>query len=331
MRMQREVWGRRVTLAGLAGVVCGLAGCGSNVEPVRLPNSGAQPPVTAAPATGAGESRTSDIGPTPTTKPAQVPKHLVDADEFVREVGPMGTLYVRGGGKIIWPFIKGGPMCRTDCSGFLNELLTHSMGYGDADLQAWFGVERPLAKHWYGAMAAARGFDTIMRVERLSPGDFLAVAFPPGGEVTGHCMLIAAAPQKWTASAPVVEGLQQWAVEVIDASKTPHGEGDTRYLAMKPQLPAEPNRIEQVDRSIEPVEGVPPGGAPRHSSGLGRGTIRLYSDSNGNIAGYAWSLEGEARFKPGSEYKIVGGRWQVGFDPKTAPVTGEPVATGHVE
>ena len=81
------------------------------------------------------------------------------------------------------------------------------------------------------------------------------------------------------ASAPLVDGTAQYAIEVIDSSQSGHGPNDTRKLA---------------------------NGA--WADGAGIGTLRLYADAAGNITGYTWSTYSNSQYYPQDERHLVAGR-----------------------
>ena len=76
----------------------------------------------------------------------------------------------------------------------------------------------------------------------------------------GHIMLINKIPYQIMPIDPLVRNTQQWIVNVIDQTGSPHGKNDTRY--------------------INPNEKV---------TGLGSGNIRIYTDKHGELMGYSWS------------------------------------------
>lgn len=167
--------------------------------------------------------------------------------------------------------------CFTDCSGFGMALLNHYNGDIDGSFfDAWMYTSRPLAKQFHNAISIGHGFQQIDKVEDLIPGDFIAVEFGKNSGIaeqtgdTGHVMIVAEAPQKITAVAPLqpsgatVDNLyQQWSVLIHDESTSGHGSADTRYNTQE----------------------------NKYYEGLGKGPLRLYTKADGTLAGYAWSPE----------------------------------------
>ena len=87
---------------------------------------------------------------------------------------------------------------------------------------------------------------------------------------------------------PLVEGLQQWMLPVIDCSESGHGPQDSRH------------------------KKGPNGG---DHAGLGRGFLRLYSDQSGSIAGFTWSTLNVSAFKNSDEEPLIIGRLDANFRP----------------
>lgn len=215
---------------------------------------------------------------------ADKPRHLVDADTLVDNISPRYNAYEHKNCFIKWKGEAGATQYenRSDCSDFLALLVVHTYGVTPTQLKHWTGHERPLADHWHDAVVAGRGFEQIAKLTDAKPGDVLAVKFPPGMADTGHIMLMDAAAEPMTAEAPLVPGTKQWKVTIIDSTKSPHGPTDTRHL---------------------------PDGTT--GQGVGRGVIRIYTRSNGEVAGYSWSAGGKAKFEPENERNLVIGRLNI--------------------
>ena len=156
----------------------------------------------------------------------------------------------------------------TDCSGLINALLERA---GVPQLEHLRAASRrgiPKARDYRRQIAAGNGFLLIGRVSEVRPGDILAIEYPPGGEDTGHVMLIDGPPvRREVPTPPLIDNTQQWDIPIIDSTKSPHGPDDTRIAA---------------------------GGEKR--SGTGRGTLRLYTDQDGHPVGYRWSPRKTSRF-----------------------------------
>jgi hypothetical protein len=175
---------------------------------------------------------------------------------------------------------------RTDCSGFLDALLTHSYGLTRDDFKKWTGRTHPLANTYYEVIGKEKGFVKVATVKDIKPGDIIAIHYPPGADDTGHVMIAAAAPQRRTASAPLQAGTEQWEIKVIDSSHSGHGKTDSRHN---------------------------PDGT--FNGGVGEGVFRLYSDKDGAIVGYAWSTTAKSDYRSRDDRPLVVGRFDPAFKP----------------
>jgi hypothetical protein len=211
---------------------------------------------------------------------ADKPRHVRDADALIDGISSDHNVYEHKGCFIKWKGIDGATDYenRTDCSDFLALLFEHSYGITTEQLKKWTGHERPYAHHWHDGIAASKGFTQIGKLADAKVGDVLAVKFPPGSNDTGHIMLIDQPPESIPAKPPIIPGTFQWNVMVIDSTKSPHS-SDTRS---------------HEDGS--------------KGQGVGRGVVRIYTDSAGAVAGYCWSDASRSKFESQSEHDMVIGR-----------------------
>jgi hypothetical protein len=210
------------------------------------------------------------------------PPHLQAALDLLAAVEPSDTNYQHHDGVVHFPGEGSARAeCRTDCSGFVDAVIKHAYGLKSAQLSDWLDAKRPLAKHYHEAIAAKHGFGRIPVLQDARPGDILAVTYPAGAKEnnTGHVMIVAGLPKQRTPSAPVVGDTLQWEVPVIDESESGHGKTDTRHHPDKTS-----------------------------ADGLGRGVLRIYTDHEGRIAGYAWSVLQVSKFQSQSAHNMVIGR-----------------------
>jgi hypothetical protein len=115
----------------------------------------------------------------------------------------------------------------------------------------------------------------------------IAVKYQPGGENTGHIMLVAEALRRVDpATPPLMDGTEQWLATVIDETGSGHGVTDTRR---------------QPDGSFR--------------AGLGRGVFRLYVRPDGSIAGYTWSDSAKSKFYANDDRALAIGRFDPAFQP----------------
>ncbi len=207
-----------------------------------------------------------------------VPQHLADARALVRSLDLANTEYKHGPGSITW---TGKPKAECDCSGLLNLLLAHSYGTTDDDLKVWFGAKRPVARRYHDAIAGGKVKAWArVAVADAKPGDVIAIRYADvePGDNTGHVMLLNGAPQKQPAAPVGIDGATaEWHLSIIDSTGSPHGTTDTRY-----------------------EKGA------KHT-GVGRGSFRIYTGSDGEVMGYTWSTEGK-KVQPQSTHSLVIGR-----------------------
>src|SRR5436190_1462800 len=137
----------------------------------------------------------------------QEPKHLKDAKTLLDDLLPKNTSYRHKDADVQWKGANGAKagICHTDCSGFVDALLTRSYDYGSADFKKWFGSARPTAKRYYEEIVKENGFKKIAKIQDLRPGDIIAIKYPPGDENTGHVMLAVSPAKAHAASKPKVD------------------------------------------------------------------------------------------------------------------------------
>jgi hypothetical protein len=210
------------------------------------------------------------------------PKHLADARRLLQDLKPADTSYRHKDTVVKWRGENGATQCEchTDCSGFLDSLIHHSYPQFKADdFKKWFGVKRPLAHHYYNTIVANKGFTSIRTIAAVHPGDIIAIKYPPGNANTGHTLLINGRPTPRKASAPLIDGTQQWELPIIDASTSGHGKSDTRR---------------QADGTFR--------------GGMGAGIFRIYTSSDGALRGYSWSVLSGSEFHDIKNRPVIIGR-----------------------
>jgi hypothetical protein len=194
---------------------------------------------------------------------AQTPPHLAAAEHLVDDLLLSETTAPA------WPNVYGldayidwsgsTSSARTECSSFATLLWRHVYGWSDATFKAWTGHTGPDAAVYHDTIAAHDDFIEITQVDDIVPGDVIAIAYYPEYQSpSGHLMIVRDFPQSHSSS-PIVAGTLQWTIAVVDSSSSYHGTGDTRY---------------------------------DHPGGIGEGVFRLYTNADGTVAGYTWSLLG---------------------------------------
>jgi hypothetical protein len=208
---------------------------------------------------------------------------------MARHVRPADTSYRHQGSSVTWEGVGGATRyeCHTDCSGFLNALLRRGYGLTGASFEGWLGTRRPLARTYHEAIVEQNGFRRIRHLQEVKPGDIIAIRYAPHdpenkGHDTGHVMLVVSKPRVRGPSRPHVRGTQQWEVEVVDASRSGHGRGDTRRNWGGQDAP-----------------------------GLGQGVFRIYTGPDGAVAGHTWSTLKGSRYRGQRRRHLVIGRLQL--------------------
>ena len=207
-------------------------------------------------------------------------KMLDNAEDLLRHINRDNTDYRHKEELVTWGDRDLPYQSYADCSGFVNALIKKT--YDSAlPFKSWLGKSRPLAIQYYQAVITENHFTRINNIGDIQPGDLVVLKYADESEHednTGHCMLVEKKPVGIDPVSKLEPGSLQYAIGVIDSSKSPHGKEDSRYS---------------------------PDGNPY--AGLGRGTFRLYTDGKGNITGYSWSPgKPLAGFDPFANPVVVG-------------------------
>jgi hypothetical protein len=220
------------------------------------------------------------------------PPHVGWAERLVAEVAPADNFY--GSHPTIVHWAEGGLRARNRsvCSSFVTHVFERAYGLRDPDIRRWFGHGNPQAIDYEQAIAAQRGFARVARVADLRAGDLIAFSEGPGHHPTGHVMIADGQARPHSATQPDEPGMVQYEIAVIDSSHSGHGSLDTRFAD---------------------------GG---HVTGVGRGTLRLYANADGSVAGYTWSTKRISQFYPASARPLVFGRY-TGVPANAAPATSD--------
>lgn len=231
-----------------------------------------------------------------------VPAHLATARALLAAITPETNLYNASPSQINWAD-EDSPSNRSVCSSFTALLLQKQYGLTEDDAEALFGEAAPEADEWFLAVRDSGRFAQVPTIEAIRPGDFLVIDYQSNKALpTGHVMLVDAParrvaehetsePLPWPrpddlAGKPVtwsVPKLVEWHLSIIDSSRSPHGEGDTRKNA-------------NADGSDD--------------NGLGRGDIRLLTDEEGHLLGYTWSKSQKSRLRTAVERPLIVGRFR---------------------
>lgn len=205
-------------------------------------------------------------------KAEETPQYLEVARSLLSEVSPENNLYQHNG----WVLWKGDKSLfgevtatevKTDCSGLIDAIFerTASKVMSAFRFKNWKGY--PKAGNYYDEISSGNGFERRDNIKNVKAGDIFAAKYT-GEANTGHVMIIDAEPTliQGTVS-PLVSDTQQWAVTIIDSSNA-HWKGDTRYTENG-----------------------------KKQTGIGRGTIRIYTNMSGELVGWTWSMGPASKFR----------------------------------
>lgn len=203
--------------------------------------------------------------------------HVSDANALVNNLlVSKQNVYGSNPSSIVWNGTSS--QAKTVCATFVTLLLQHSYNWNSTTFQNWMGTNSPNAALYHDSIVAQNGFTRIDNVSQIHVGDILAAKYYDDATTSsGHVMVANGVATLRNATAPMVPGTTQYDLPVIDSTKSYHGTQDTRYLS-----------------------GVP--------GGIGRGTLRLYADANGTIAGYCWSDASDSIYYLPSARDLVVGR-----------------------
>ena len=192
------------------------------------------------------------------------------------------TIYTHKNPIVKWKGINGSDEyeCRTNCSGFINELIKQAYSISDNTFHNWMHKKKRIhAEDYYNQIKKGNGFQKFSNIKDARAGDLLTIKFPKLMDDTGHIMLISEAAEEMEATEPIIEGTKQWKIKIIDESGHGHGTTDSRHIKGK-----------------------------KYRTGLGTGWFRIYTDTDGEITGYCWSTEKGSKYQKADVRKVIIGR-----------------------
>ncbi len=205
-----------------------------------------------------------------------IPGYLAIARELAENVKPEDNQYQLGRQFISLPgdAASNKYAMRADCSGFLLAIFERAkLPVRSRMVFLYDGPQRkrPASEDFVFSIEQEKGFRLIRKVEDLKPGDLLAHAMidkevQKQTGTTGHVFLINTEPKAISSRRPIVAGTRQFEVSVIDSNEEHVGADDSRLAGAK------------------------------KIHGLGKGTIRLYADDNGELVGWARTFANSNRF-----------------------------------
>jgi len=205
--------------------------------------------------------------------PVTIPKHLEIARELVATVKPENNKYVilhHTG--VHWKgdlFIRENSV-NTMCVGLVTAVLEHANSPTVGKVKSNTQWKRELrVNNYHEAISRELGFNRIFKMSSVLPGDVFAFSCKDKCSVTdanqhatdnvqGHITFVDDKPTPKNPTPPLIDGTLQWLLPVIDSSPGPHDLNDTRWR------PKDEPRV----------------------SGVGRGTLRIYTDLDGVPVGY---------------------------------------------
>jgi hypothetical protein len=186
-----------------------------------------------------------------------------------------------------------------DCSSFVENMFYRSKS-GVLEQIRTKKYSHYSLRDFYSSIATSEAFIQLNKVVDLQPGDVVMWLYVEHHQLPGHILFVDSNPVKIEPYAPMVDGLDQYEVWVIDTSQEAKSLDDTRYVA------DEKTRQENRARGAEFGTIASP-----NYKGVGRGHIRLYADTAGEIKGVAFGFP-NSRFHPQeTDWRIAMGRPRV--------------------
>lgn len=147
----------------------------------------------------------------------------------------------------------------------------------NALIQFWWGSANPSSPTYHDQIVAQNHFTNVTDFALAQPGDLLATKYASSTGNTGYLMILESSD-----SEGVVNGVERFRIGVIDSTRSPHGEPDSRWNA--------------------------DGGV--HDYGVG--TAELYVDADattGEILAHTWSTTANGSYYLQAERHLVVGRF----------------------
>ena len=232
---------------------------------------------------------------------AGIPKHLQLARDFVANTKQQNNsysnthIYTRMPGDLF----ASEYVVATDCGGFVEDMFRRTNSGVLEQLKTKKFKTRFSIFDWHPSIEKEEAFTRIMKVTDIKPGDVAAWLYT--NKVThalpGHMLFIDSPPVKLNKPRkPLVDGLDQYEVTIIDTSQEAKSRDDTRFVS------------DAALRDENEAKGKQRGSvASPNYKGVGRGHIRFYADSAGAIKGIAFSFD-KAKFHGLDDWNIVVGR-----------------------
>ena len=232
---------------------------------------------------------------------AAVPKHLQLARDFVTNTKQENNSYSN---RNIYTRMPGDLFASeyvvaTDCGGFVEDMFRRTNSGVLEQLKTKKFKTRFSIFDWHPSIEKEEAFTRITKVTDIKPGDVAAWLYTEKVTHTlpGHILFIDSPPVRLNKPRkPLVDGLDQYEVTIIDTSQEAKSRDDTRFVS------------DAALRDENEAKGKQRGSvASPNYKGVGRGHIRFYADSAGAIKGIAFSFD-KAKFHGLDDWSIVVGR-----------------------
>ena len=230
-----------------------------------------------------------------------VPKHLQLARDFVANTKQENNsysnthIYTRMPGDLF----ASEYVVATDCGGFVEDMFRRTKSGVLEQLKTKKFKTRFSIFDWHPSIEREEAFTRITKVTEIKPGDVAAWLYTEKVTHTlpGHILFIDSPPVKLEKPRkPLVDGLDQYEVTIIDTSQEAKSKDDTRFVS------------DAALRDENEAKGKQRGSvASPNYKGVGRGHIRFYADSAGYIKGIAFSFD-KAKFHGLDDWNILVGR-----------------------
>lgn len=205
------------------------------------------------------------------------PLHVSYGNIAVYSILPANNVYGTGGLlKIKGINGESTTLNNTQCAPFVTQLLKLTYNLSNAFFQSWSNSNSPNSAQYFDAINAGTSFTKIPKVAHIQRGDIIAIKYiqSDGSGNSGHTMIASTLPKLVAQTNPIVNNTLQYELQILDSTSTPHGQDDSR-----------------INTS---------------GQGLGRGTIRIYATTSGDVAGYTWSKTGGTFYGPNQRPLVIG-------------------------
>ncbi|TXG98324.1 MAG: hypothetical protein E6R08_04855 [Nevskiaceae bacterium] len=232
---------------------------------------------------------------------AVVPRHLQIARDFVANTKPENNSYSNKNPYTKMPgdFLASEYVVATDCSRFVEDMFRRAKSGVVEQLHTKSLKNSYSIRDWHPSVEREEAFTRIWKAADMKPGDVAVWLYVNTGDHTlpGHMLFIDSEPVKLAKPRkPIVEGLDQYEVTIIDTSQEAKSRDDTRFVS------------DAALRDANEAKGKERGSVTSpNQKGVGRGRIRFYADAAGDIKGVAFSFD-KAKFHGLDDWNIVVGR-----------------------